>query len=294
MSQSALVTGCSRGGLGDAMAQAFRKANVKVFATARDLNKIQHLKDIGCEVLLLDVTSESSIREAVSTITKLNNGRLDFLVNNAGRGKLLLTALMKGHTSPLSDISISDARQTFEVNVLSVLAVSQAFLPLLIEAKGRVINIGSIGGKASLSRYQGKWSNQYCLGVYAASKAALNMMSETMRVELAPFGVHVITVIAGTINDTPFYTNQPSLQIREGSIYSAIRDTIATTQRGERLKVGAMSASDFAKGVVSNSMKPKPRLWFWHGGRTMAVWIITVFLPHTFLVRRRTRQIIKY
>ena len=93
MAKVALITGCSKGGIGDAIAQAFVNEGVQVFATARDMEKVTHLKEMGCEVLLLDVMSTASIENAVNTVKK-QTGRLDFLVNNAGRGKsiFLLTS----------------------------------------------------------------------------------------------------------------------------------------------------------------------------------------------------------
>jgi hypothetical protein len=85
--QSVLITGCSKGGIGDALAQEFYSRGFLVFATARNLAKIQHLKDLGCEILALDVTDENSIEHAVQYVTKKNGGVLHYLINNAGMGK---------------------------------------------------------------------------------------------------------------------------------------------------------------------------------------------------------------
>lgn len=87
MTEVALITGCSRGGIGDALAQEFYHKGVRVFATARDLSKIQYLKAIGLDTLQLDVTSEESIQNAVRYIESETGGRLDYLVNNAGIGR---------------------------------------------------------------------------------------------------------------------------------------------------------------------------------------------------------------
>lgn len=85
--KSVLITGCSKGGIGDALAQEFHSKGVRVFATARNLEKIDHLKKLGLDVLQLDVTSAESIRKAVIVVEKEMGGKLDFLVNNAGMGK---------------------------------------------------------------------------------------------------------------------------------------------------------------------------------------------------------------
>jgi NADP-dependent 3-hydroxy acid dehydrogenase YdfG len=93
--QSVLITGCSKGGIGDALAQEFHSRGFLVFATARGLAKIQHLKDLGCEILVLDVTDEKLIEHGVEHVTKKTGGVLHYLINNAGMGKCQV------HTSPL-------------------------------------------------------------------------------------------------------------------------------------------------------------------------------------------------
>lgn len=82
-----LITGTSEGGIGDALAKAFHKKGLRVFATARNLTKVQHLKEMGIEVFQLDVVDAASIKEAVETIRTKTSGTLDILINNAGSGK---------------------------------------------------------------------------------------------------------------------------------------------------------------------------------------------------------------
>ena len=89
MPQTLLITGCSEGGIGDALAQEFHTRGLRVFATARNLNKLKHLETVGIETVSLDVTDEESIRKAVEKIKLATEGTLDFLVNNAGLGELL-------------------------------------------------------------------------------------------------------------------------------------------------------------------------------------------------------------
>lgn len=86
MTRTALITGCSKGGIGDALAQEFHSNGVRVFATARDITKMADLKAMGIEVLSLDVVSADSIQAAVSIVNEATGGKLDFLVNNAGKG----------------------------------------------------------------------------------------------------------------------------------------------------------------------------------------------------------------
>lgn len=88
MKRSALITGCSKGGIGDALAQEFHRKGVRVFAAARDITKITHLQAMGIDVLSLDVVSTDSIQAAISLVNKATGGKLDFLVNSAGKGML--------------------------------------------------------------------------------------------------------------------------------------------------------------------------------------------------------------
>ena len=93
MSQkTVLITGCSEGGIGDALAKYFHKKGIRVIATARDLKKVEHLRVLGIEdIIPLDVVDEDSIKSALESVTKLTNGKLDFLVNNSGAGIVLMS-----------------------------------------------------------------------------------------------------------------------------------------------------------------------------------------------------------
>ena len=84
--KTVLITGSSEGGIGDALAKAFHKKGLRVFATARSLAKVEHLKEMGLDVLPLDVTDDASIKQAVETVRAATGGTLDILVNNSGLG----------------------------------------------------------------------------------------------------------------------------------------------------------------------------------------------------------------
>ena len=163
-----LITGCSDGGLGAALAVAFHEAGLHVYATARNPARMEQLASLGIETLTLDVQSESSIAACVSKLSGL-----DILVNNAGA-----TFLM-----PVVDISVPEAKKTFDLNVWSYIAVAQAFLPLLLKSSnGMIVNQTSVGGCTTIP-FQ---------AVYNASKAAIMMFSDTLRLELQPFGITVV------------------------------------------------------------------------------------------------------
>lgn len=89
--KSVLITGCSKGGIGDALAMAYHRQGLRVFATARTLSKVEHLKQMGIELVPLDVIDQSSISQAVEIIRKATGGTLDILVNNSGSGMVHVT-----------------------------------------------------------------------------------------------------------------------------------------------------------------------------------------------------------
>jgi hypothetical protein len=100
--RSVLITGCSKGGIGDALAQEFKSRGFTVFATSRNLDKIQHLKELGCDVFALDVTDQRSIHKAVEYVSHETEGELHYLINNAGLSKLVPILYLSYFTSPLS------------------------------------------------------------------------------------------------------------------------------------------------------------------------------------------------
>jgi 1-acylglycerone phosphate reductase len=132
---SVLITGCSAGGIGSALALAFRKRGLSVFATGRDLSKLSHLADLSNITLLpLNPTSALSVDAAVEKVKAATGGKLDYLVNNAGQTII----------TPTLDFDIETAKNMYDINVWGTLRVMQAFSDLVIAAKGTFINICSI------------------------------------------------------------------------------------------------------------------------------------------------------
>jgi NAD(P)-dependent dehydrogenase (short-subunit alcohol dehydrogenase family) len=130
-----LITGCSKGGIGSALAEAFHERGLHVFATARSVSKMSHLEKLPNATLLeLDVTCTSSIATAVETVTALTGGQLNYLINNSGAGITL----------PILDTDLAKAKQLFDVNLWGTVAVTQAFAPLVIAAKGTIANNASL------------------------------------------------------------------------------------------------------------------------------------------------------
>lgn len=137
LQKSVLITGCSEGGIGHAIAIAFQQRGLTVFATARSVSKIGPLAELpNVHAIALDVTNPESIAAAAREIEVKTGGALDILLNNAGRSELV----------PWLDLDFDEARAVFEVNYWAPLRLVQVLAPMLIAARGVVVNIGSIAG----------------------------------------------------------------------------------------------------------------------------------------------------
>lgn len=178
--KSVLVTGASSG-IGLAVALRMSEAGWRVYAGVRkeeDALRLSKMSGGKLTPLFLDVTDEASIAAALAYIRfEQGNAGLDGLVNNAG--------IPLG--GPLEFLDIQQFRSQLEVNVLGVVAVTQALLPLLRSAQGRIVNIGSIHGRVTLPLY----------GPYSASKYALVALTEALRIEVSPWGIRVMLVEPG-------------------------------------------------------------------------------------------------
>jgi 1-acylglycerone phosphate reductase len=144
-----LITGCSDGGIGSALATVFHERGYHVVATARDVSKMSALAGLQNTTLLaLDVAGLEQITAAVEAVRNETGGTLDVLINNAGRN----------HFSPVLDIDIAAAKNVYETNLWGPLAMIQAFAPLLIKAKGTIVSITSISGYVNVP-HMGKLAN---------------------------------------------------------------------------------------------------------------------------------------
>jgi NAD(P)-dependent dehydrogenase (short-subunit alcohol dehydrogenase family) len=174
----ALVTGASSG-IGAETVKEFLAAGYTVYAGARRVNRMQQLTTAGAKVLPLDVTNEASMVMAVDTILA-DTGRIDLLVNNAGYGSY----------GALEDVPLDEGRRQFEVNIFGLARLTQLVLPTMrAKRAGRIINVGSIAGK--VGEPFGAW--------YHATKFALEGLSDSLRMELRPFGIDVVIIEPGAI-----------------------------------------------------------------------------------------------
>jgi NAD(P)-dependent dehydrogenase (short-subunit alcohol dehydrogenase family) len=174
----ALVTGASSG-IGEATALSLQAAGYLVYGAARRVDRMTSLADKGVRVLAMDITDEASMAAGVKQILADNDG-IDVLVNNAGFGSY----------GALEDVPMDDARYQFEVNLFGMARLIQLVLPAMRKQRsGRIINVSSIGGK--IYEPMGGW--------YHATKFAVEGLSDSLRLELAPFGIQVVVVEPGAI-----------------------------------------------------------------------------------------------
>ena len=139
--KSVLITGCSAGGIGFALAEEFQARGFHVFATARTRSKTSNIENLpNVTFIPLDVLNSSTISVAVEVVKAHNGGTLDYLVNNAGRYYIM----------PILDVDIDDGKRLFDTNFWGALAVTQAFAPLLIAAKGTIVNICSLSSHVNV------------------------------------------------------------------------------------------------------------------------------------------------
>jgi 1-acylglycerone phosphate reductase len=138
--KSVLITGCSDGGIGSALALAFAQRGLLVFASARNITKMSGLANMpNVRLLTLDITKPEEVRAALAAVKKETGGSLDYLINNAAQARYM----------PLldEDPNFEQAKELFELNVWSQLRMVQAFAPLLIEAKGTVVYISAVSAR---------------------------------------------------------------------------------------------------------------------------------------------------
>ncbi|KAG2359993.1 hypothetical protein BDR07DRAFT_1378279 [Suillus spraguei] len=246
----ALVTGCSKGGIGFHLCERFAEQGCIVYATSRRLETMDDFKH-PVEKRAMDVTSDDDVRLVVQSILE-EQGKIDIVVNNAG-----------------AVIAMDQARKTFETNTFSILRVAQAVAPSMVERKqGVIVNIGSVVGNIATP-----WNGLYC-----AAKAAVHALSDTLAMEYKPFGVKVILVAPGGIRSN-ITTNQAAiLKLSPTSIYKPYFDRVYERLRMSQSK-GSMPTDEFARHVVAKVLSPNPPTYISIGGGSRFFAFLR-WLPH--------------
>jgi NAD(P)-dependent dehydrogenase (short-subunit alcohol dehydrogenase family) len=263
-----LVSGCSSG-IGRACALALGRQGFSVFAGVRTAAQAEAIELEGFDNLApvnLDVTDERSIRVAAEEIAGyVGDAGLWGLVNNAG-----ITVI-----GPLEVLPISELRRQLEVNVVGQVAVTRAFLPLIRRGEaGRIVNMGSVTGRASFP----------FAGPYSSSKSALAALTDSLRLELKPWGISVSLVEAGNVR-TPIWEKHlqsvdgllAGLSPEERALYE---DALAADmEMVKRISKGGSPPTAVAGAVAHALTAPRPKGRYLVGSRALSLVWTTKFLP---------------
>jgi len=273
-----VVTGSSTG-IGRACALRLDRAGFRVFAGVRQAEAGEELRAQSSErlePLICDVVDAATIAAAAERVREAADGRLAGLVNNAG-------VAVPG---PVEAIGIDDLRRQFEVNVIGQVAVTQAFLPLLRAARGRIVFMSSIGARRGLPY----------LSAYNASKSAIGAVAESLRQEMRPFGVSVSIIEPGAIATPMWGKGQSEAPEFIAAMEPGIRGLYE--ERLERLQ--ALSAKTEARGqapdavaeVVEHALTaPKPKTRYVVGIDAKVQGLAGTVLPDRVLDRVIEREL---
>jgi NAD(P)-dependent dehydrogenase (short-subunit alcohol dehydrogenase family) len=237
-SRVALVTGATSG-IGEAAARALRDEGFTVYAAGRRIDRLAALAGERMIPLALDVTDDESRIAAIERIVG-EHGRIDLLVNNAGYGSL----------GAIEDTGLDEGRRQFEVNVFGPFRLIQLVLPhMRAQRGGRIINVSSIGGKVYSPL--GGW--------YHGTKFALEGMSDSLRLEVAPFGIDVSVIEPGAIATEwgPIAADNVERTSGDGA-YAAVARAVGLNLRSTSRKSSA-PAKVVADAIVAAATARRPK-----------------------------------
>jgi short-subunit dehydrogenase len=239
-----VVTGASTG-IGAASARELARRGFHVLAGVRKGTDADSLRATNLEPIILDITNEAEIAALVKRITDDPERRpLRALVNNAGVGV----------NAPVETLPLSERRRLFEVNLFGHIVMTQALLPKLIESRGTVVNISSVGGKVAMATY----------GPYAGTKFALEAVSDALRREVEPLGVKVIVVEPGAVTTDMLGRVAVSgerivsaMTTEQRSRYAALMHSIISQAQAAFPK--GVPAAEAGRVIVDAIMSKRPR-----------------------------------
>ncbi|KAI1176527.1 hypothetical protein F4777DRAFT_587934 [Nemania sp. FL0916] len=252
--KSVLITGCSPGSIGEALVKEFLlNHHFTVFATSLPGEELMELEALGAACLQVDVTSVESVGYLKDTVTKALGRDLDILINCATNRSL-------DYVMPALDVDVEELKRIFDVNLFGVVRMTQAFSASLMNSHGLIVNVGSLAAYAP-----------YVFGSsYNASKAALLAYGNTLRIELSPWSVRVMTILAGPVVSGLMTRKQRSLP--ENSMYQPISHAFESRTTHDKHGVQAMSTEQFARSVAKQILKSSPPRSFWIGPFANVVW----------------------
>ena len=281
MSNTVLITGASTG-IGAACAIRLAAAGMHVYAGVREDAAGAALRAHNAALITplhIDVTDADSIAAAVATLdAQLGDAGLNGLINNAG--------IAIG--GPLEVLPMNEIRRQFDVNVFGALAVTQAFLPQLRRARGRIVNMGSIAGRIALP----------FLGPYCMSKSALRAMTHALRLEVDAWGIDVALVEPGAIATPIWKKSNAAADVMQATLQN---DTLAHYSRhleGIRRVIAkaeeqAISADAVARAVEHALTAAHPKTEYLVGNDARMRAAINAVLPQ-FLQDRLHRWFLKF
>jgi NAD(P)-dependent dehydrogenase (short-subunit alcohol dehydrogenase family) len=274
--KSVLITGSSTG-IGEACAIALHDKGIRVFAGVRrqeDGEALIEKTSPALIPLLLDVTDSEAIKQAVQTISAATGeAGLSGLVNNAG-----ITIAF-----PLEFLPMEALRRQLEVNVIGPAAVTQAMLPLIRQGQGRIVNVSSISGLIAAPY----------IGAYAASKHALEALSDSLRIELRNFNVPV-SIIEPADVATPIWqkSRQAADDLRDEMLDEADSDSdleevreayagdiAAMRESTSKSEANAIPVSRVVKAIEHALLSRRPKTRYPVGGKTWSVKLALRYLP---------------
>ena len=257
--KTALITGASSG-IGEATAVRLRELGYTVYAAARRVERMSDLAASGIRTRAVDVTDDASMVALVEAILA-DTGRLDVLINNAGYGLY----------GALEDVPIEEARRQFDVNLFGLARLTQLVLPQMrAQRNGYIVNVSSMGGK--IWEPLGGW--------YHASKFAVEGLSDSLRVEVAEFGIKVVIIQPGSIRSEWSGIAADQLEATSATTaYARQTKVMAAVLRGVDHMRLASGPQVVAVAIAKAVQNPRPRTRYVVGGGARGMLLAERVLP---------------
>jgi NAD(P)-dependent dehydrogenase (short-subunit alcohol dehydrogenase family) len=246
MEQTILVTG-STSGFGRLTVETLARQGYRVFAgmraaagknapAAEALRALAQREALALQIVEIDITDDASVERAIAEIIE-TTGRVDVVVNNAG----------VSYSGPLEAFTLEQVRQQFETNVFSVLRVNRAVLPQMREqGSGLLLQIGSIVGRLGMPY----------LGLYGATKFALEGLTESYRYELAPFGIDAAIIEPGTFPTTISANRQVAADAERLVLYQAAMNAFTVPFYAENRSATPPDPQEVADAIAQVIAQP--------------------------------------
>jgi len=274
--RSILITGCSTG-IGLAAARALRARGWRVLATARRPEDLERLeREHGLEALALELKDEGSIARCADEALRRTDGKLDALYNNAAYGVI----------GAMEDITASVLRDQLEVNVVAASELTRRVVPAMrLMGRGRIVMCSSVLGFVS-----GPYRGAYC-----ASKYALEALSDALRIELKPAGIHVSLLEPGPIEShflaTTLSTFTSQVDVERSPHREAYQRRLSEMQSGKAKSGPFKLGPDAVVAALVHALEsPRPRARYRIGLMTKGAGMLKRFLPDALLDRIVTRM----